>query len=129
MELVLVLPIFLILIFAVVEFTFLMSARAQVGDVALQAARCMSLSGCSAEDTEQMTRQMLGPVLARNCRIQVLREKNGGQPGNVRIDIPMRNAAPDLLWMIGFGLRNRYLSADAPMLMERDVASGGMQRL
>jgi hypothetical protein len=41
----------------------------------------------------------------------------------------MVNASPDLLWMAGFGLRGKYLSADAPMLMERDVASGGMQRL
>lgn len=129
MELVLVLPIFLVLIFAIVEFTMLMSARARVGDVARQAARCMSISGCSDEDAEQLTRQLLGPSLARHCSVRVERGSFGGQPGNIRVDVPMSDAAPDLLWIAGFGLRGRYLSADAPMLMERDVASGGMQRL
>jgi Flp pilus assembly protein TadG len=129
MELVLVLPIFMVLLFAIVEFTMLMTARTRIGDVARYASRCMSISGCSVEETEQLVRTMLGPELARDCVVRIHHGGFDGSPGNVRLDVPMVNASPDLLWMAGFGLRGKYLSADAPMLMERDVASGGMQRL
>jgi Flp pilus assembly protein TadG len=129
MELVLVLPLFLILIFAIVEFTMLMSARTRIGDVARHASRCMSISGCTITETEQLVHDMLGPVLARECVVQVEHGGYDGSGGNVRIDIPMSNAAPDLLWVTGFGLKGRLLSADAPMLMERDVASWQVQRL
>ncbi len=129
MELILVLPIFLVLLFAVVEFTMLMSARAHMCDVARAASRHMSLSGCADDQTTALVRQLLGPALASDCRVSVMNDGGAGSPGNVRIDLPMQNAAPDLLWIIGFGLQERVLSVDAPVIMERDVASSGIRRL
>lgn len=128
MELVLVLPIFLVLVFAVVEFTMLMSARTRVGDVARNASRLVSTSGYTADEAESLVREMLGPVLSRGSRIQITNQSGAGSVGNVRIDVPMNQAAPDLLWLVGFGLSGRVLTVDAPMVMERDMASSGMAR-
>jgi hypothetical protein len=41
----------------------------------------------------------------------------------------MKNASPDLLWMAGFGLSNRSIDADAPMVMERSASTVDPQRL
>lgn len=129
MELVLVLPIFLLLLFATVEFSVLISTRTRLAEIARSAARHMSVSGASPDQVEQRVRTMLGPSLASDCRVRVVHDQTAGSLGNVRIDVPMNRAAPDLLWMVGFGLQGRALSVDAPMVLERDVASVGLRGL
>ena len=72
---------------------------------------------------------MLGRQLARQAVVDI---DDTGRPGdivNVRVRIPMQNASPDLLWMTGFSVRDRYLDADAPMAREHDVAMNRTDRL
>lgn len=129
MELVLVLPIFLMLIFAIVEFSMLMSARTRISDAARQGSRLLCITGASSEQIRYAVNRMIGPALSRQCEIDVQPAGYAGGVGNVHIRIPMQDAAPDLLWMIGFSVQNRFLEADAPMVMERQMVSQQMERL
>ena len=129
MELVLVLPIFLMLIFAIIEFSMLMSARTRISDPGRHGSRLLSISGCSQEEIQHTVSGMLGPTLSQQCQIDVYPATTSGGVGNVHIRVPMKNASPDLLWMTGFSVRNRYLEADAPMVMEQQVASHQLDRL
>jgi len=129
MELVLILPIFLMLIFSIVEFSMLMSARTRVANAAQSGARLMSLSGASAEEVREQVSSLLGPSLAGNCQIDVQPAMHAGDIGRVFVRVPMKNASPDLLWIVGFGLANRSIDADAPMVMERSASTVDPQRL
>ncbi len=123
MELVLVLPIFLLLLFAIVEFSMLTSARLRIADAARSGVRSICLSNASDESIRTDIRNILGPKLAENIRIDVAIPRQTGALANVRVTIPMSNAAPDLLWMTGFSVRDRVLIADAPMVREHDLVS------
>ena len=129
MELVLVLPIFLLLIFAIVEFSMLMSARTRAGDAARNASRKLSISGAPSEVIQRTVFDTLGPRLAVNCSVEIQPALKAGDICNVQVRIPMNSVSPDLLWMTGFSLQGRYLQADAPMIMEHAVQSNDMQRL
>lgn len=128
MELVLILPIFLLLIFAIVEFSMLMSAHTRVGTAAHSGARLMSLTGAGADEVREQVISMLGSKLADGCRIDVMPGNHSGDIGRVVVSVPMANASPDLLWITGFGLRGRTIDAAAPMVMERtaSAASDGL---
>jgi Flp pilus assembly protein TadG len=129
MELVLVLPIFLLLIFAVIEFSLLMSARTRVGDAARNGSRLLCVAGAPDDDIRKAVADSLGTKLSRVCSIQILPGAHPGDTGNVRIQIPMNSVSPDLLWMTGFSLRDRCIQADAPMVTERCVTAKEIQRL
>jgi hypothetical protein len=119
MELVLVLPLFLILVFSIVEFSMLMSAQTRVANACQSGARMMSLTGASPEEIDSRVRSLLGPKLANSCQVSV---KPGGYPGDVgyvSVRVPMKNASPDLLWITGYSLQGRSLDASTPMVMER----------
>lgn len=124
MELVLVLPVFLLLIFSITEFSLLMSALARVSTAAQSGARLMSLSGAREEEVRDRVAELLGPELAADSEILVVPGTNPGEIGTVSVRVPMQNASPDLLWMIGFGLRDRDLESSAAMVMERSADLG-----
>ncbi|MCA9036790.1 MAG: pilus assembly protein [Planctomycetaceae bacterium] len=128
MELVLVLPIFLLLVFAIVEFSMLMSARTRIGDAARQGSRMLCLTGQQPDHIRDHVTRMLGPKLASGCQIEVIPAPYAGGIGNVHIRLPMNNAAPDLLWLTGFSVKGRFIEADAPMVMEQQVASEQIER-
>ena len=119
MELVMVLPIFLLLIFSVVEFSMLMSARTHVSDTARHGARLLSLTDVDSAELQQTMRILLGPKLSRQSQIDIQMNDPAVGIGTVSVSIPMSNAAPDLLWMIGFSLRNRRIESNASMVLER----------
>ncbi len=129
MELVLVLPIFMLLIFSLVEFSLLMSARTRISDAARSGARVISVSGGSTQDVQAMIVELLGTSLSQGCRIDIQPSQYAGGVGNVHIQVPMKNASPDLLWMTGFSVSERFIHVDAPMVMERHVASEELQRM
>jgi hypothetical protein len=116
MELVLVLPIFLLLIFSIVEFSMLMSAQTRVANAAQNGARMLSICGMPsvAAEAEVRTRveQLLGPALAQQCIITI---------------VPMRNACPDLLWMTGFSVAHRSINCEAAMAMERIASAAEVE--
>ena len=123
MELVLVLPIFLLLIFGIAQFSMLMSAHARITSAAQSGVRLMSLSGAGVSEVEERVANLLGSALAVNCEIGVQPAEYVGQIGSVFIRVPMSSASPDLLWMTGFSLSNRYLESSAAMVMERVTAA------
>ena len=131
MELVLVMPIFLLLIFSIVEFSMLMSAQTRVANAAQNGARLLSICGMPslAAEAEVKTRveQLLGPSLARQCVITIEPGNYASDLGHVRVQVPMRNACPDLLWMTGFSVANRSISCDAAMAMERTASAADVQ--
>ncbi len=120
MELVLVLPIFLTLVFAVVEFSLLSSARTRATDAARHGARLLCISGASSDDVRQAVCGMLGTHLSRHCQVDIQRAEHVGQIASVHVQVPMQNATPDLLWFAGFSVARRFIHADAPMVMERE---------
>ena len=123
MELVLILPIFLMLILSMAEFSMLMSARTRVCDAARQGSRMLCLGGQSPDQIRSQLTAILGASMGSQCQILIQPAAGPGDLGNVQIRVPMHCATPDLLWMTGFSVRNRFLEADAPMVMERHTAS------
>lgn len=119
MELVLILPLFLLLVFSIVEFSMLMSAQTRVANACQSGARMMSLTGASAEEVQSRVLSLLGPNLAKQCQIDVQPAAHPGDIGYVSVQLPMKNASPDLLWIAGYGLEGRMLNSSAPMVMER----------
>lgn len=79
----------------------------------------MSLSGAGVAEVQERVTQLLGASLAGNCEIDVQPAEYAGQIGRVFIRVPMNSASPDLLWMTGFSLSDRYLESSAAMVMER----------
>ena len=123
MELVLVLPIFLLLIFSIIEFSMLMSAQTRVANAAQNGARMLSICGMAspAVETEIKSRvqQLLGPALAQQSVITITPGAYASDLGRIHVQVPMRNACPDLLWMTGFSVASRSIHCDAAMAMER----------
>jgi len=129
MELVLVIPIFLLILFSIVEFSMLSSARTRVTDAARHGARLLCISDRSHNDVRKEVTRLLGRQLSKQAVVNIDDTGHPGDTVNVRIHIPMKNASPDLLWMTGFSVRDRYLRAQAPMAREHDVATTRIDRL
>jgi len=128
MELVLVIPIFLLLLFSIVEFSMLSSARTRLSDAARHGARLLCISDRSHDDVREEVQKILGTQLSREMRLGI---QDSGRPGDivtVRVQIPMRNATPDLLWATGFSVRERYLIVGVPMAREHDIARTRIER-
>jgi len=128
MELVLILPIFLLLIFSIVEFSMLMSASTRVANAAHSGSRLMSLSDASSDEVREKVISLLGSRLAQNCQVDVQPAAFAGQIGRVTVHVPMANACPDLLWITGFSVKGRSINSDAPMVMERSASRNEIQR-
>ena len=131
MELVLVLPVFLLLIFSIVEFSMLMSAQTRVANAAQNGARMLSICGMPsvAAEAEVRTRveQLLGPALAQQCVITIEPGDFASDLGRVHVQVPMRNACPDLLWMTGFSVAHRSINCEAAMAMERIASAAEVE--
>lgn len=128
MELVLILPVFLLLIFSIVEFSMLMSSHTRVDNAAQCGVRLMS-KGAGSDEVQQKVISLLGPTLARNCIVDVRPANHAGEIGYVTVSVPMKNASPDLLWITGFSLEDRTIDSNAPMVMERSAVLDDAQRL
>jgi hypothetical protein len=131
MELVLVLPIFLLLVFSIVEFSMLMSAQTRVANAAQNGARMLSICGVPSTNAETEIKarveQLLGPALAQQSVITITPGAYASDLGHIHVQVPMRNACPDLLWMTGFSVADRYINCDAAMAMERTSQVDGTQ--
>lgn len=126
MELVLVLPIILLLLFAVCEFSMLASAQTQVSDSARNTARLMSISGMPAAEAETAVLKLLGPGLSRGARVRVQAGQFPGDSCQITVFVPMNNATPDLLWMTGFSVKDRFMTGHASMVVEREAAAANL---
>lgn len=118
MELALVLPIFGIVMFALLEFTLLFYARADVVEASRIGARLATLPGVSQENIEQEVLKILPPQLGQGAVIQAEMGENSGDVVMVAVSIPMTLASPNLLWPIGYDLKGQNLYSETRMIRE-----------
>ncbi|WP_298864563.1 TadE/TadG family type IV pilus assembly protein [uncultured Gimesia sp.] len=118
MELALVLPIFGIVMFALLEFTLLFYARADVVEASRIGARLATLPGVTQQNIEQEVLKILPPQLGQGAVIQAEMGENSGDVVTVAVSIPMTLASPNLLWPIGYDLKGQNLYSETRMIRE-----------
>jgi hypothetical protein len=118
MELALVLPIFGIVLFALLEFTLLFYARADVVEASRIGARLATLPGITQENVEQEVLKILPPQLGQGAVIQTEMGEHPGDVVMVAVSIPMNLASPNLLWPVGYDLQGQNLYSETRMIKE-----------
>jgi Flp pilus assembly protein TadG len=118
MEFALTLPILLVVLLALVEFSMLFFARGDVVEAARAGARHASLGGATQEDVEQVVQRTLGPRLGRRASVGVAFGQSSGDPVSVAVQVPMVHAAPNLLWPIGYDIDGETIAASSQAVRE-----------
>ena len=118
LELVLTLPILLVLLLGIFEFSLLFFARNSVVQASRVAARQASLPGVEADDIRTLVESVLSPRLQQGWELYFQPGSQTGDLVTVGIRAPMASAAPDLLWPIGYSLEGRFLYAESTMIKE-----------
>ncbi|MBS0210488.1 MAG: pilus assembly protein [Planctomycetes bacterium] len=119
MELLLVLPIVLALLLGLVEFSMLWIARQHVQESARSACRVATFCGNNpAAVTEAAQLALRKQSLVQNAQVLIRGGQFSGDLVAVRVAVPMRAAAPDLLSMFGLGFGQAEIAAEAVMRKE-----------
>lgn len=118
MELVLTLPILMIVLMGLFEFTMLFYSRSLIVEASRVGARKASLPGSTAESVEDEVRLVLNPRLQTGMQVQVDVGSYSGDVVMVSVQTPMTSACPDLLWPIGLSLNGRNLYSETRMIRE-----------
>ena len=117
-ELVMALPILLFMLLGLFEFSFLFYARGDVVEASRAGARLATLTGVYPEDVETEVRRSLKNRFGSQIQVDTELGEFPGDEVVVAVRVPMNAAAPDLLWPIGYSIRDRYLIAETRMLKE-----------
>lgn len=117
LELAAALPILMVVLAAAVEFSLLLSAQGMLADASRSAARAAALGVRDENELLTIASRALGPRLGASPTVSVLEDTATGTV-SVVVRVPMRSAAPNLLWPVGYDLSGRYLSACASMAAE-----------
>jgi hypothetical protein len=118
MELIITLPIFGLLLMGLFEYSLLFASRGDVVDACRSGCRRGTLAYATPEDVEEQVRRSLGSTLGPHAIIDSELGEYTGDEVVVTVRVPMSAASPDLLWPIGFGLRDRELSCQSRMVKE-----------
>lgn len=118
MELALTLPLLMLLLLAVCEFSMLFLARGEVVEACREAARVAALPGSTSEVVEGAVRQVLRPGLQGGMSVDMTDNVTSGEVVSVVLRVPMMAAAPDLLWPVGYSVKDRWLVAESRVLKE-----------
>jgi hypothetical protein len=118
LELILTLPILLIVLMGLFEFTVLFYSRSLVVEATRVGARKASLPGATAESVEEEIRNVLSPRLQTGMQVGVDVGLHSGDVVVVSVQMPMTSASPDLLWPIGLSLNGRNLYSETRMIRE-----------
>ncbi|MEZ6053934.1 MAG: pilus assembly protein [Planctomycetaceae bacterium] len=118
MELVLTLPIVMVLLMGILEFTMLFFAQGSVREASRLGARRATMQGVGEEDIHQDIKHALGRTLYPYAEVSLTDAEHSGDPVIVAVRVPMRAASPNLLWPIGFDLNGRYLTSQSHMVKE-----------
>jgi hypothetical protein len=118
MELAITLPIFGLLLMGLFEYSLLFASRGDVVDACRAGCRRGTIAYATQEDVEEQVRKSLGPTLGPHAIIESEPGESTGDDVVVTVRVPMSAASPDLLWPIGFGLRDRELSCQSRMVKE-----------
>lgn len=122
-ELVFVLPLLLLVVFAILEFGCLWSANIRVKAASQAACRVATLPAETPDDMMRAVRriaeQSLGSAkLSRSSHVLVDAAEHAGEPVTVEVRVPMSDAAPNLLAMFGWRLDGRELVGRTVMRKE-----------
>ena len=117
-ELVMTLPILFVVLLALFEFSLLFAARSDVVEASRAGCRKACLPGASRQDVESEVRRVLNPQLRKGVEVAVQRGERPGDLVAVAVRTPMTNASPDLLWVVGFRLKERSLISETRMVRE-----------
>lgn len=118
MELVLTLPILAIVLAGLLEFTLLFFARGEVVEASRVACRKATLPGADVETIEEEVLKVLHPRFHHSLQVDALLGEKSGDVVAVAVTVDMGDAAPDLLWPIGYSLRGRPLVSEFCMIRE-----------
>lgn len=118
MELVLTLPIVMLLLAGLLEFSMLFFARGEVVEASRVAARKATLPGASLESVEDEVFKVLHPRFHNSVQVAADLGEKSGDVVVVAVTVDMSAAAPDLLWPIGYSLRGRPLLSETCMIRE-----------
>jgi len=118
MELIITLPIFGLLLMGLFEYSLLFASRGEVVEACRAGCRRGTLAFATQEDIEEEVRWSLGSKLGPQATIETEPGEYTGDEVVVTVRVPMSAASPDLLWPIGFGLRDREISCQSRMVKE-----------
>ena len=117
-ELILVLPVFAIVLFGLFEFSLLFLARGELAEASRAGARKATLPGVTSESVESEVRKVLPPRLRDSLQVSIDSGDRSGDVVTVALAVDMNAASPDLLWPIGYSLKNRKLYQVTKMIRE-----------
>ena len=117
-ELAMTLPILMILLLGIFEFTLLFFARGDIVEASRNAARKATYSGVTEDDIKQEVLKMLPVQYHQALRLRVDLGENPGDVVSVVIGVPMQLCAPDLLWPVGFSLKGQAIICESRMIKE-----------
>jgi len=112
------LPILLVVLLGLFEFTWLFYARGMVVEASRAAARKATLPGAAVADVESEVLRLLPARFGSQVRVQAELGQYAGDVVSVAVAVPMRSVAPDLLWPIGISLAGRDLYSETRMVRE-----------
>ncbi len=123
MELLLVLPVLLILLAALVEFSLIWSANSKVKAASQLGCRVATLPATHPDVAEQVIREKVNETLDKsslveNHELEFVLGAYTGDKVSVRVRVPMKAVAPDLLSFVGLGLEDRVIVATTVMRKE-----------
>jgi Flp pilus assembly protein TadG len=122
-ELVLIIPILVILVSALMQFSLLLTARQQLLAASREGAR-VAAHGGKLDDVAAAVQRTLGSGYLANSATVTLCQSNPGEEGDNRdriqvcVSVPALAASPDLLQLIGFSFQGEELTACTVMLKE-----------
>lgn len=117
-ELIMTLPILAIVLFGLFEFALLFTARGELSEASRVAARKATMPGVTYDTVEEEIRRVLSPRLQKTMEFSIDQGQRSGDVVTVAIACDMNSASPDLLWPIGYSLKNRKLYEVTKMIRE-----------
>ena len=117
-ELVMTLPILAIVLFGLFEFALLFTARGELSEATRVGARKATMPGVTYDLVEEEIRRVLSPRLQRTMEVSIDQGQRSGDVVTVAIACDMDSASPDLLWPIGYSLKNRKIYEVTKMIRE-----------
>lgn len=117
-ELIMTLPILAIVLFGLFEFSLLFTARGELSEATRAGARKATMPGVTFESVEEEVRRVLSPRLQKTMEVSVDQGQRSGDVVTVAVACDMSSASPDLLWPIGYSLKNRKLYEVTKMIRE-----------
>jgi len=117
-ELIMTLPILAIVLFGMFEFALLFTARGELSEATRVGARKATMPGVTFDSVEAEIRRVLSPRLQQTMEVSIDQGQRSGDVVTVAIACDMNSASPDLLWPIGYSLKNRKLLEVTKMIRE-----------